>query len=196
MPTRTSGPCGESINFKILDIFGAPREEHSSRRLGAIRGYRPKGRGQASAMQSPGRSVPRFSERCQGTCAAKIIPPLYPDGQVWLISDGDPAGERFAQPVLTKVTPHCSALWGEVREREAANGPNRRKTEFMPHNMRRTRSERVAFCSRIPRPVRFFGGIPKPLIQNRRTILSAIQSLHVRIHHQKVFAAVMPECQA
>jgi DNA primase len=52
----------------------------------------------------------------QAELAVKIV---KPKGHVWILSDGDPAGERFALAALTKISPHRFVRWvrcGEGRQ--------------------------------------------------------------------------------
>src|SRR6185437_14869924 len=48
---------------------------------------------------------------CSDEQAALISKLVKPDGRVWMISDGDPAGERLALAVLAKVSPHRFIRW-------------------------------------------------------------------------------------
>jgi DNA primase len=57
------------------------------------------------------RVVATMGADCSDEQTALIVKLVKPDGRVWLISDGDPAGERFAHSVLTKVTPHRFVRW-------------------------------------------------------------------------------------
>ena len=48
---------------------------------------------------------------CSEEQAALVAKLVKPEGRVWIISDGDPAGERFALSVLTKVSQHRFVRW-------------------------------------------------------------------------------------
>jgi DNA primase len=53
---------------------------------------------------------------CSDEQAALISKLVKPDGRVWMISDGDPAGKRFALSVLTKISPHRFIRWVKCDE--------------------------------------------------------------------------------
>jgi len=53
---------------------------------------------------------------CSDEQAALLISLVKPTGRVWMISDGDPAGERFALSVLTKISPHRFIRWVKCNE--------------------------------------------------------------------------------
>jgi DNA primase len=53
---------------------------------------------------------------CSDEQAGLIAKLLKPDGRVWILSDGDPAGERFAHSVLAKVSPHRFVRWVKLGE--------------------------------------------------------------------------------
>jgi DNA primase len=53
---------------------------------------------------------------CSNEQTALIVSLVKPNGRVWMISDGDPAGERFALSVLTKVSPHRFIRWVKCDE--------------------------------------------------------------------------------
>jgi len=48
---------------------------------------------------------------CSDRQAELVVGLVKPDGRVWLMPDGDAAGERFAQNFLLKVTPHRFVRW-------------------------------------------------------------------------------------
>jgi DNA primase len=53
---------------------------------------------------------------CSDEQARLIVSVVKPNGRVGIISDGDPAGERFALSVLTKVSPHRFVRWVKCDE--------------------------------------------------------------------------------
>jgi DNA primase len=50
--------------------------------------------------------VGTMGANCSDEQAALIASLVKPKGLVWILSDGDPAGERFALSLLTKISPH------------------------------------------------------------------------------------------
>lgn len=48
---------------------------------------------------------------CSDRQAELVVALVKPDGRVWLMPDGDAAGERFAQTFLLKVSPHRFVRW-------------------------------------------------------------------------------------
>ena len=53
---------------------------------------------------------------CADEQASLIVSLVKPSGRIWMISDGDPAGERLAHSVLTKVSPHRFIRWVKCDE--------------------------------------------------------------------------------
>jgi DNA primase len=53
---------------------------------------------------------------CSDEQAALIVNMVKPDGHVWILSDGDPAGLRFAQTALAKVSQHRFTRWVKLAE--------------------------------------------------------------------------------
>ena len=51
---------------------------------------------------------------CSDRQAELIVSLVTPDGRVWIIGDGDAAGERHAQSVLMKVAPHRFCRWKKL----------------------------------------------------------------------------------
>jgi hypothetical protein len=41
---------------------------------------------------------------------------VKPDGRVWALTDGDPAGERHAHSILTKVSPYRFVRWVKMAD--------------------------------------------------------------------------------
>lgn len=48
---------------------------------------------------------------CSERQAELIVSLVKPDGRVWIAPDGDPAGERHAQTLLTLISPHRFMRW-------------------------------------------------------------------------------------
>jgi DNA primase len=55
--------------------------------------------------------VATMGSDCSEKQAELIVSLVNPAGAVWLVPDGDPAGERFAQSVLLQVSPHRFVRW-------------------------------------------------------------------------------------
>jgi len=53
---------------------------------------------------------------CSDKQAELIVSLVKPDGQVWALTDGDPAGERCASNILTRVAPHRLVRWVKLDE--------------------------------------------------------------------------------
>ena len=53
---------------------------------------------------------------CSDTQAELIGSLVKPDGQVWAMTDGDPAGERCAKGILTRVAQHRLVRWVKLDE--------------------------------------------------------------------------------
>jgi len=47
-----------------------------------------------------------------------IVSLVKPSGHVWMIPDGDPAGERFAESLLRQVSPHRFVRWVRLNENQ------------------------------------------------------------------------------
>lgn len=53
---------------------------------------------------------------CSDAQAALIVSSVKPDGRVWLLPDGDEAGERLAESLLMKISPHRFVRWVKLAE--------------------------------------------------------------------------------
>jgi DNA primase len=56
-------------------------------------------------------AVAAMGADCSEKQAELIVSLVKPDGRVWIVSDGDKAGERFAHSVLFQVAPHRLTRW-------------------------------------------------------------------------------------
>jgi len=61
-------------------------------------------------------SVAVMGADCSEKQAGLIVSLVKPDGRVWILPDGDKAGERFAQSVLLQVSPHRFVRWVKLDE--------------------------------------------------------------------------------
>jgi DNA primase len=55
---------------------------------------------------------------CSERQAELIVSLVKPAGRVWLMPDGNEAGERCAQSVLLKVSPHRFVRWAKIGDDE------------------------------------------------------------------------------
>ncbi len=62
------------------------------------------------------RTVALMGADCSEEQAEIIVRLVKPSGRVWLIPDGDKAGERLAQSFLAQVTPHRFVRWVRLDE--------------------------------------------------------------------------------
>jgi DNA primase len=53
---------------------------------------------------------------CSDRQAELIVSLVKPDGRVWIAPDGNPAGERCAQSLLTKISPYRFVRWVKMDE--------------------------------------------------------------------------------
>ena len=53
---------------------------------------------------------------CSERQAELIMSLVKPDGHVWIIPDGDAAGERHAQTLLARISPHRFVRWVKMAE--------------------------------------------------------------------------------
>lgn len=53
---------------------------------------------------------------CSDKQGELIVSLVKPDGQVWALTDGDPAGERCAASIMTRVAPHRLVRWVKLDE--------------------------------------------------------------------------------
>jgi len=60
--------------------------------------------------------VATMGSDCSETQAEFIVSLVKPTGRVWCLPDGDPAGERFAESVLLRVSPHRFVRWVKLDE--------------------------------------------------------------------------------
>lgn len=56
-------------------------------------------------------AVATMGADCSDEQAALVVSLTAPNGRVWILGEGDPAGERFARSVLEKVSQHRFARW-------------------------------------------------------------------------------------
>ncbi len=65
-------------------------------------------------------SIPNVVGTMGADCSDKqgelIVSLVKPDGQVWALTDGDPAGERCAANIMTRVAPHRLVRWVKLDE--------------------------------------------------------------------------------
>ncbi len=60
--------------------------------------------------------VATMGSDCSQRQAELIVSLVKPDGQAWILSDGDPAGERHATSILTQISPHRFVRWVKLGE--------------------------------------------------------------------------------
>lgn len=63
--------------------------------------------------------VATMGSECSEAQVELIVSSVKPSGRVWLLTDGDKAGERFAETLLREVSPHRFVRWirlGEGRQ--------------------------------------------------------------------------------
>lgn len=60
--------------------------------------------------------VATMGSDCSDEQAAEIVKIVAPDGRVWAMPDGDKAGLKFAESVLTKVAPHRFVRWVKLAQ--------------------------------------------------------------------------------
>jgi len=53
---------------------------------------------------------------CSEKQAKLVVSLVKPTGKVWIMPDGDKAGERHAQSLLIQISPHCSMRWLKLQE--------------------------------------------------------------------------------
>jgi DNA primase len=51
---------------------------------------------------------------CSEKQAELIVALVKPNGRVWIVPDGDKAGERHAQTLLTLISPHRFVRWVKI----------------------------------------------------------------------------------
>ncbi len=61
-------------------------------------------------------AVGTMGSDCSDTQAELIVSLVKPAGRVWILGDGDNAGELHARSVLTKVSPHRFVRWVKLSE--------------------------------------------------------------------------------
>lgn len=57
-----------------------------------------------------------MGSECSDEQAELILSLVPPDGQVWIMPDGDKAGERFAQSLLVRLSPYRLIRWAKLDE--------------------------------------------------------------------------------
>ncbi|MGA9451866.1 MAG: CHC2 zinc finger domain-containing protein [Verrucomicrobiia bacterium] len=60
--------------------------------------------------------VATMGSDCSERQAELIVALLKPGGRAWILTDGDPAGERHAHSLLTKVSPHRFVRWVKLAD--------------------------------------------------------------------------------
>ncbi len=74
-------------------------------------------------------SVATMGSECSEEQAELIVRMVKPRGHVWIIPDGDKAGERYAQALLSKLSPHRFVRWVKM-------GAGRQPTELSGEEMK------------------------------------------------------------
>src|SRR5208282_1713758 len=71
---------------------------------------------------------------CSEKQAQLIVSLVKPNGQVWIAPDGDKAGERHAQTLLTLISPHRFVRWVKLDEGKQPTdlSAEQLKTSFIP----------------------------------------------------------------
>lgn len=62
------------------------------------------------------RVVATMGAECSEEQAALIVSHVRPDGRVWLIPDGDKAGEKFADSLFRQISPHRFVRWVKLEK--------------------------------------------------------------------------------
>jgi DNA primase len=62
------------------------------------------------------RVVATMGADCSERQAELLVSMVRPSGRVWIMPDGDAAGERFAQSLLVQISPHRFARWIKLTE--------------------------------------------------------------------------------
>jgi DNA primase len=60
--------------------------------------------------------VATMGSDCSEKQAELIMSLVKPDGRVWIVPDGDKAGVRYAQTLLSLISPHCFVRWVKLDE--------------------------------------------------------------------------------
>ena len=60
--------------------------------------------------------VATMGSDCSEKQAELIVSLVKPDGRVWIVPDGDKAGERHAQMLLSLISPHRFVRWVKLYE--------------------------------------------------------------------------------
>jgi DNA primase len=61
-------------------------------------------------------AVATMGADCSGKQAELIVSLVKPGGMVWIMPDGDKAGERHAQTLLTLISPHRAVRWMKLAD--------------------------------------------------------------------------------
>ena len=60
--------------------------------------------------------VATMGSDCSEQQAELIVSLVNPSGHIWIMADADPAGDRFAESVLTRVSPHRFVRWVKLKK--------------------------------------------------------------------------------
>jgi DNA primase len=71
---------------------------------------------------------------CNAEQAQLIVQRVQGDGRIWIMSDGDEAGEQSATSLLVQITPHRFTRWVRLKT-------GRQPTEYPPAELRRLLAE-------------------------------------------------------
>jgi len=61
--------------------------------------------------------------------AELIVSLVKPSGRIWIVPDGDAAGERYAGELLAKISPHRFVRWKKLAE-------GRQPTDLLPSEIK------------------------------------------------------------
>lgn len=118
---------GSRLSFKkTLFVYNGHRITKPQEHLGVVEGF-PSVWWLHQNGYPP--AVATMGSECSEEQADLIISLVKPRGHVWLIPDGDRAGERFAQALLAKLSPHRFVRWVKL-------APGRQPTDMSPEEMK------------------------------------------------------------
>jgi len=76
------------------------------------------------------RVVATMGAECSEEQAELIVSLVKPDGHVWAMPDGDKAGEKFAQTLLARISPHRLVRWVKMEK-------DRQPTDLSAHELKK-----------------------------------------------------------